>query len=91
MAMTLNDFKSPKHKVFTILRTGRAKWKAKHHEVKKRLRLKLAGNQIRAVTKSRENWRNRALEFEPATPFPTSCSRKKSVWPCVRIACLELL
>ena len=62
MAMTLNDFKSPKHKVFTMLRTGRAQWKAKHHEVKKRL--KLAGNQIRAVTKSRENWRNRALEAE---------------------------
>lgn len=62
MTTTLDDFKSPKHKVFGMLSTGRAKWKAKHHEVKKRL--KLAGNQIRAVTKSRENWRNRALEAE---------------------------
>ena len=62
MAMTLNDFKSPKHKIFAMLIAGRGKWKAKHHEAKKRL--KLAGNQIRAVTKSRENWRNRALEAE---------------------------
>ena len=62
MAMALNDFKSPKHKIFAMLIAGRSKWKAKHHEVKQRL--KLAGNQIRAVTKSRENWRNRALEAE---------------------------
>ena len=47
MAMARNDFKSPKHKIFAMLIAGRSKWKAKHHEVKQRL--KLAGNQIRAV------------------------------------------
>ena len=62
MAMSLSDFKSPKHKIFAILIAGRHKWKAKHHQVKKAL--KLATNQIRAVTKSRENWRKRALEAE---------------------------
>lgn len=62
MAMTLKDFKSPQHKVFAIMIAGRGKWKAKHHEVKKAL--KRADNQIRAVTNSRENWRNRAREAE---------------------------
>jgi hypothetical protein len=62
MAITRKVFKSPKHKIFGMLIAGRAKWKAKHHEVKKML--KLAGNQIRAVTKSRENWRARAVEAE---------------------------
>ena len=60
MPTTLNDFKSPKHKVLGMLMTGRAKWKAKHHETKKLL--KLAENQIRAVAKSREKWRECALE-----------------------------
>ena len=60
--MTLKDFKSPQHKVFAIVIAGRDKWKAKHHELKKAL--KRADNQIRAVTKSRENWRNRAREAE---------------------------
>jgi hypothetical protein len=62
MPRTLNDFKSPKHKILAMLMTGRKKWKAKHHQVKKLL--KLAENQVRAVTKSREKWRKRALEAE---------------------------
>lgn len=62
MIASLKDFKSPKHKVFAMALAGREKWKAKHHEVKKAL--KLAGNSIRAVTKSREKWRDRALEAE---------------------------
>ena len=39
MTMMRNDFKSPKHKIFGMLIAGRAKWKAKHHDVKKRLKL----------------------------------------------------
>ena len=60
MSTTLNDFKSPKHKVLGMLMTGRAKWKAKHHETKKLL--KLAEKQIRAVAKGRDKWRECALE-----------------------------
>ena len=62
MTTSLSDFKSPKHKILAMLHAGRDKWKAKHHQVK--MALKLAGNQVRAVTKSRENWRNRAIEAE---------------------------
>ena len=62
MSMTLNKFKSPTHKILAMLMTGREKWKAKHHQVKKLL--KLEENQSRAVTKSREKWRERALEAE---------------------------
>ena len=62
MLMTLDDFRSPKHKVFALLMSGREKWKAKHRQVKKLL--KLGENQVRAVTKSRENWRQRAFEAE---------------------------
>ena len=38
--------------------SSRNQWKAKHHEVKKQL--KLAQNQIRAVEKSRAKWRQDA-------------------------------
>ena len=62
MTTSLSDFKSPKHKIFAILHAGRDKWKAKHHQVK--MTLKLAEHQVRAVSKSRENWRDRALEAE---------------------------
>lgn len=62
MGMMLNDFKSPKHKILGMLMSGREKWKAKHHQVKKLL--KLAENQVRAVTKSRDKWRKRALDVE---------------------------
>ncbi len=60
--MAFKDFKSPKHKIIALLTAGREKWKTKHHAVKKAF--KLAGNQVRAVTNSREKWRDRALGAE---------------------------
>jgi len=62
MTRAIKDFKSPRHKIIALLTAGREKCKTKHHAVKKAL--KLAENQTRAVTKSREKSRDRALEAE---------------------------
>lgn len=55
-------FLSPRHKVAQFLERSRDLWKSKHHELKKQV--KLAYNQVRAVEKSRQMWRERALEAE---------------------------
>ena len=55
-------FRSPRHKVAQFLERSRDLWKGKHHELKKQV--KLAYNQVRAVEKSRQMWRERALEAE---------------------------
>ena len=49
------EYISPLRKLVRFFESSRDKWKAKHHEVKKQL--KLAQNQIRAVEKSRAKWR----------------------------------
>jgi hypothetical protein len=52
------EFLSPTHKVLRFLERSRILWKRKHHELK--MRIKLANNQVRAVEKSRQMWRERA-------------------------------
>jgi|TARA_Y100000310_G_C20636918_1_gene791680 uncharacterized protein (DUF3084 family) len=52
------EYVSPLRKLVRFFESSRDKWKAKHHEVKKQL--KLAQNQIRAVEKSRAKWRQDA-------------------------------
>jgi uncharacterized protein (DUF3084 family) len=49
---------SPLRKLVRFFEFSRDQWKAKHHAVKKQL--KLAQNQIRAVEKSRAKWRQDA-------------------------------
>ena len=56
------DFLSPHHKVVKFLERSRDLWKQKHHDLK--MCMKLASNQIRAVEKSREMWRERAEAAE---------------------------
>jgi uncharacterized protein (DUF3084 family) len=52
------EYVSPPRKLVRFFESSRNQWKAKHHQVKKQL--KLAQNQIRAVEKSRAKWRQHA-------------------------------
>lgn len=60
MAAMEQAYKSPVTKLLRFFETSRDQWKTKHHELK--AELKLAYNQVRAVEKSREMWRERAEE-----------------------------
>ena len=62
MASQATKFLSPKHKIVQFLERSRDLWKRKHHELK--MQIKLAANQVRAVEKSRQAWRERALAAE---------------------------
>ena len=53
-------FKSPLMKLVRFFELSRDKWKAKHHKVKQEL--KLMGNQVRAVEKSRAHWKEVAQQ-----------------------------
>lgn len=57
-----SDYKSPPHKVIAFLKEGRDQLRMKYRELRKKLRV--AENQVRAVTKSREKWRQRAEAAE---------------------------
>lgn len=60
MAAMEQVYKSPVTKLLRFFETSRDQWKEKHHQLK--ADLKLAHNQVRAVEKSREMWRQRAEE-----------------------------
>jgi len=62
MTSQTSPFLSPKHKVLQFLERSRDLWKKKHHELK--MQAKLAANQVRAVEKSRQMWRQRAQAAE---------------------------
>ena len=62
MMSQATKFLSPKHKVLEFLERSRDLWKRKHHELK--MQVKLADNQVRAVEKSRQLWRERAEAAE---------------------------
>ena len=55
-------YKSPPHKIIAFLKKGRDQLREKYRE--QRVKLRVAENQIRAVTKSREAWRARAEAAE---------------------------
>jgi len=57
-------YKSPVRKVIAMLRKGRNNWKEKYQQVKRDLRS--VQHQNRAVEKSREQWKTRALQAEVA-------------------------
>jgi hypothetical protein len=52
------DYKSPLRKLTEFFRKSRDGWKEKHHEAK--AECKKLSNQVRAVEKSRQQWRERA-------------------------------
>jgi hypothetical protein len=56
------EYSSPVGKLFPFFIRSRDGWKTKHHAVKKEC--KLLSNQVRAVEKSREDWRQRARAAE---------------------------
>jgi len=55
-------YKSPPHKVIEFLKKGRDQLREKYRLLREKHRV--AENQIRAVTKSREAWRTRAEAAE---------------------------
>jgi hypothetical protein len=55
-------FKSPLPKLVVFFEDSRDRWKAKCQKVKRQN--KLLANQTRAVEKSREGWRRKAIEAE---------------------------
>jgi len=62
MPKEIADLKSPPHKIISFLKKGRDQLRVKYREQREKLRV--AENQIRAVTKSREAWRDRAEAAE---------------------------
>lgn len=58
----VDEFKSPVKKLVEFFRGSRDKWKAKYLE--KRDKAIYLANQIRAVEKSREQWRLRAEDAQ---------------------------
>jgi len=62
MTSQTSQFLSPRHKIVQFLERSRDLWKKKHHELK--MQVKLAANQVRAVEKSRQMWRQRAQAAE---------------------------
>ena len=62
MAKLVEDYKSPRHKIISMLRKGRDDLRAKYRELREKLRV--AENQNRAVETSRQAWRERAQAAE---------------------------
>jgi hypothetical protein len=62
MAKDVSDYQSPPHKIIAFLRQGRDKLRVKYTELKREFRV--CENQVRAVSKSRQTWRERALAAE---------------------------
>ncbi len=58
----IKELKSPPRKIISFLKTGRDKLREKYREL--RVEFRVAENQVRAVTKSRESWRRRAEAAE---------------------------
>jgi hypothetical protein len=58
----LSQFASPVSKLVRFFEKSRNGWKAKHRELKRTC--KLLQNQTRAVEKSRESWRERAVSAD---------------------------
>ena len=62
MVKTLDEYRSPPHKVIAMLKKGRDGLRVKYRELMKQRRV--AENQVRAVEDSRAMWRARAEAAE---------------------------
>src|SRR6476620_6012978 len=56
------QLKSPPHKLISHFQGARDKWRTRHHETK--AKLTLVEHQVRAVEKSRGEWRSRCRQAE---------------------------
>jgi septal ring factor EnvC (AmiA/AmiB activator) len=56
------EFKSPVRKLLRFFHKSRDGWRRKHHEL--RGRCKKLSNQVRAVERSRQQWKTRVKEQE---------------------------
>ena len=74
MPKNIAEYKSPPHKIIEFLKKGRDQLRVKYRELREKHRV--AHNQIRAVTKSREGWRVRAEAAEAELKdLKKSCGR----------------
>ena len=62
MTKALDEYQSPTRKVLKVLKVGRDKLRTKYQAV--RTKLRRAENQVRAVEKSRDTWKERAQAAE---------------------------
>lgn len=62
MTKAIQDLKSPRRKIIAFLKKGRDDLRVKYSEL--RTKFRAAENQVRAVEKSREQWRLRAENAE---------------------------
>ncbi len=62
MSKALDEYLSPRHKVLEFLKKGHDALRLKYADLM--VRLRRSENQVRAVTKSRENWETRAKAAE---------------------------
>ena len=74
MPKEVADYKSPPHKIVAFLKKSRDQLREKYREQQEKLRV--AENQVRAVTKSREAWRTRAAAAEAELKDSKKNSRK---------------
>lgn len=58
MVKTLDEYRSPPHKIIAMLKKGRDRLRVKYRELMEQRRV--AENQVRAVESSRAMWRARA-------------------------------
>ncbi len=62
MVKSLDEYRSPPHKVLALLKKGRDDLRVKYRELMEQRRV--AENQVRSVEKSRAIWRQRAEAAE---------------------------
>jgi len=62
MSKSRDEYLSPPHKVINFLKKGHVVLRAKYTDL--RVKLRRSENQVRVVTKSRENWKKRANAAE---------------------------
>jgi chromosome segregation ATPase len=73
---------SPIRKLARFFKNSRDKWKAKYSEVRKKYRV--ADNKVRAVTKSRERWRQMAEQAQQEARRlreELESIKKSATWP----------
>jgi hypothetical protein len=71
MTKRIDEYTSPTHKLLALLHTGRNKLREKYKALREELRV--AQNQVRAVEKSRELWRQRAQAAEEELQLQKKC------------------
>jgi chromosome segregation ATPase len=62
LRMEAQEYSSPLRKLVRFFRNSRDRWKAKCQEAKRTCKRRL--NQVRALERSRANWKERATQLE---------------------------